>query len=217
MESAILVDAENTSCWQMAAIMNKILEKTNVSIRRIYGDFTKPELINWKQVSLEHGFVTVQQYSYVSKKGTSDQKLTIDALKLLYEKKVNEFYIITSDSDFLPLCFELREQGKSVCGIGKRQTPSSFVKGCTDFHFIETLQSDNEEVQNESKSITKDILKDFIMRFRRDDRLINLGFLKEKLIQNGFQLNMKMKNVLLEFSTDFGIFQDNSTAYAYIR
>jgi uncharacterized LabA/DUF88 family protein len=86
--------------------MSKVLENGSdlVTVRRMYGDFTKPELTHWKKVASEHSLVCVQQYSYVSKKGTSDQKLTIDALKLLYEKNISIFYIVTSDSDFLPLC-----------------------------------------------------------------------------------------------------------------
>lgn len=218
--SAILVDAENTSCWQMSTIMTKIFDETSntsVPIRRIYGDFTKNELTNWKQISLEHSFTTVQQYSYVSKKGTSDQKLTIDALKLLYEKNVDVFYIITSDSDFLPLCLELREQGKTVFGIGKKQTPISFVKACTMFYYIETLESDDLSEKN-NIILCKDTLKSYVMKYRRDwDGLVNIGYLKEQLVRSGFDKHVKIKKALLQYPDEIGILQKNSTTYAYIR
>ncbi len=216
---AILVDAENTSCYKMMSIMTKILEdSTNdpIPIRRIYGDFTKPELANWKQVALDHSFVTVQQYSYVSKKGTSDQKLTIDALKLLYEKNIDVFYIITSDSDFLPLCLELREQGKTIFGIGKKQTPISFVKVCTMFYFIETLESENV-IENNNHVLCKHTLKEYITRHRRDDGFVNIGYLKEKLIQAGFEKKIKIKQLLLQYPDEIGISQHCSTTFAYIR
>ena len=220
--SAILVDAENTSCWHMSTIMTRILEEESsrnsipVPVRRIYGDFTKNELTNWKQISLEHSFLTVQQYSYVSKKGTSDQKLTIDALKLLYEKNVNVFYIITSDSDFLPLCLELREQGKTVFGIGKKQTPISFVKACTMFYYIETLESDDLSEKNKV-TLCRDTLKEFVVKYRRDDGLVNIGYLKEKLVQSGIDKHLKIKKALLQYPDEIGISQNNSTTYAYIR
>lgn len=216
--AAVLVDAENTSCWKMKEIMNKILEYSedgNISIRRLYGDFTKPELQNWKNISLEHSLTPVQQYSYVSKKGTSDQKLTIDALKLLYEKNINTFYIVTSDSDFLPLCLELREQGKHVFGIGKKQTPISFVKSCTTFSFIENLNDINDCILNKTH---KSAIKNCIQTYAYEDGTINIGFLKEKLVsQENFEKNIKIKKLLLQFPNEIGIFQKDNNMYAYIR
>lgn len=216
--TAVLVDAENTSCWKMKEIMNKILECSedgNISIRRLYGDFTKPELQNWKNISLEHSFTPIQQYSYVSKKGTSDQKLTIDALKLLYEKNINTFYIVTSDSDFLPLCMELREQGKHVFGIGKKQTPSSFVKSCTTFSFIENLNNINDCIINKTHHST---IKNCIKTYAHEDGTINIGLLKEKLVlHENFEKNIKIKNLLLQFPDEIGVFQKDQNLYAYIR
>lgn len=216
MVAVVLVDAENTSYNSIISIMNAInedYEGNDLNIKRVYGDFMKSELVNWRKPAVDVGLKLVQQCSYVAKKGTSDQQLTIDAMKLLYTNNVDVFYIITSDSDFLPLCLELKEHGKRIVGIGKKQTPISFVKMCHKFLFLETIENLNEQ----TSLSTRKIIYDIILKLKNENDCINIGFLKEQLVKQGLSKNLKIKKVLSDFSEVFGMFQQNSTVYAYIR
>ena len=183
MSGVVLIDAENTSPNKMKLIVQVIHENyPNISIKRVYGDFSKKELISWKKVCLSHSLLTVQQFSFVSKKGSSDMKLCIDAMDLLHtHEDIDVFCIVTSDSDFTPLAQRLRENGKFVFGIGKRQTPNPFVIACNMFTFIETLE--------ETKS--SDAKLDHIISVLKEKKLTNLGYLKERLVELGYDKRMK--------------------------
>jgi uncharacterized LabA/DUF88 family protein len=138
---AILVDAENARYYALAPILEEIATMGgDSSVRRVYGDFSKPELSPWKQVSLDLSFRTVNAFSYVSGKGSSDATLIIEAMDYLYSNPtIKGFALVSSDSDFTPLAQRLREAGKHVIGFGERRTPSPFVTACERFIYTENL------------------------------------------------------------------------------
>jgi uncharacterized LabA/DUF88 family protein len=137
---AVLVDAENAKYSSLAPIMEEIATLgADASVRRVYGDFTKPNLAPWKQVSLELSFRPVNAFSYVSGKGSSDAVMIIEAMELLFKDRVDGFALISSDSDFTPLAQRLREAGKYVVGFGQRHTPAPFVTACERFIYTENL------------------------------------------------------------------------------
>lgn len=79
-------------------------------MRRVYGDFAKPQLSPWSRVSVKHSFRTMQQYSFVRGKDSSDMAMAIDAMDLLYlQPDLYGFVLVSSDSDFTGLAQRLRE------------------------------------------------------------------------------------------------------------
>ena len=84
------------------------------------------------------------------------------------------------------------------------------------FYFIETLESENV-IENNNNVLCKDTLKEYITRHRRDDGFVNIGYLKEKLIQSGFEKKIQIKKLLLQYPDEIGISQYYSTTFAYIR
>mmetsp|Transcript_63473 Transcript_63473/g.124644 ORF Transcript_63473/g.124644 Transcript_63473/m.124644 type:complete len:317 (-) Transcript_63473:112-1062(-) len=142
---AVLVDAENAQHSSLELIMEEIATMgADATVRRVYGDFTKPNLAPWKQVSLELSFRPVNAFSYIGGKGSSDAVMIIDAIELLFGDRVDGFALVSSDSDFTPLAQRLREAGKHVIGFGQHKTPPPFVTACERFIYTENLGSSPE-------------------------------------------------------------------------
>jgi uncharacterized LabA/DUF88 family protein len=138
---AVLIDAENVPCRKIKGVMEEIAKYGTPTIKRIYGDWTKPEITRWKNVLLENAITPIQQYSYTQGKNSSDSAMIIDAMDILYSEKVEGFCIISSDSDFTRLVIRLREAGMKVFGIGERKTPNPFIVACDKFIYIEIIHA----------------------------------------------------------------------------
>jgi predicted nuclease of predicted toxin-antitoxin system len=142
---AVLIDADNVPAGQVKEMMEEIAKYGNPTIKRIYGDWTKPQLGKWKNVLLENAINPMQQYSYTSGKNATDSAMIIDAMDILYSEKVNGFCIVSSDSDFTKLATRLREAGMMVIGMGEKKTPEPFIVACDKFIYLEILQKQIEE------------------------------------------------------------------------
>lgn len=145
---AILIDADNVSASYLDVIMDETTKYGICSIKRIYGDWTKPNLASWKSHLLEHAISPIQQFSYTSGKNSTDSALIIDAMDMLYTSDIDIFFLVSSDSDFTKLATRLRESGKQVYGIGEEKTPMSFISACNRFFFLEILAKHYEDAEN---------------------------------------------------------------------
>lgn len=152
---AILIDADNTSDKYIDVIFEEISKKGIATIKRIYADWTKPQIEPWKKVNLEWSIIPIQQYSYTTGKNATDSAMIIDAMDILYSGNVDGFCLVSSDSDFTRLASRLREAGMEVIGMGKEQTPSPFVKACDDFKFIDLLYGEKNKSEKKKTSSKK--------------------------------------------------------------
>ena len=137
---AVLIDADNVPHTSIKSIMEEITKNGVLTIRRIYGDWTKPAMSGWKPHLLELSITPIQQYAYTKGKNATDSALIIDAMDILHRENVDGFCIVSSDSDFTRLASRLRESGKTVIGIGEKKTPQPFISSCNKFIYIEILQ-----------------------------------------------------------------------------
>ena len=149
---AVLIDGDNIPSAYIKEMMEEIAKYGNPTIKRIYGDWTKPGLNKWKSLLLENAITPIQQYGYTTGKNATDSAMIIDAMDILYSNKVNGFCLVSSDSDFTRLATRLREAGMQVIGIGEKKTPNPFIVACDKFIYIEILKTQSEE-KTESKSI----------------------------------------------------------------
>jgi uncharacterized protein (TIGR00288 family) len=160
---AVLIDADNVSDKYIKQILDEISNHGNPTIKRIYGDWTKPQMSSWKQVLLNYSITPIQQYSYTTGKNSSDSALIIDAMDILYSKNVDGFCIVSSDSDFTRLVSRLRESGMYVIGMGERKTPKPFIAACEMFKYLEVLTVvPMNEAQDDNKGNHKALSKDGI-------------------------------------------------------
>ena len=148
---AILIDGDNIPSAFVKEMMEEIAKYGNPTIKRIYGDWTKPNLSKWKNILLENAITPIQQYSYTSGKNATDSAMIIDAMDILYSEKVNGFCIVSSDSDFTRLATRLREAGMQVIGIGEKKTPNPFIVACDKFVYIEILKAKTKEKASEDE------------------------------------------------------------------
>ena len=139
MKVAVLIDAENISGKYVSVIMSEANNLGNVIYKRIYGDWTSPQMGAWRNVVLDNSIQPIQQYSNVSGKNSSDSSLIIDAMDLLYQGRVGAFCIVSSDSDFTRLASRLRESEMFVLGMGEQKTPRSFSSACNKFSYLDLL------------------------------------------------------------------------------
>lgn len=138
---AVLIDADNVSEKYIKFIFDEISNHGIPTYKRIYGDWTKPQLASWKSVLLNYSITPIQQYSYTTGKNATDSALIIDAMDILYSKNVDGFCIVSSDSDFTKLASRLREAGMYVIGMGEKKTPPPFIAACEKFKYLEVLAS----------------------------------------------------------------------------
>ena len=136
---AVLIDADNVSDKYIKYIFDEISNHGTPTYKRIYGDWTKPQLAPWKTVLLNYSITPIQQYSYTTGKNATDAALIIDAMDILYSNNVDGFCIVSSDSDFTKLAARLRESGMYVIGMGEKKTPSPFIAACEKFKYLEVL------------------------------------------------------------------------------
>ena len=125
----------------MKDVMAEIAVYGSPTIKRIYGDWTTPQLASWKSILLENAITPIQQYSYTTGKNSTDSAMIIDAMDILYSRRVDGFVLVSSDSDFTRLATRLREAGMKVYGIGEKKTPAPFIVACDKFVYIEVIRA----------------------------------------------------------------------------
>jgi uncharacterized protein (TIGR00288 family) len=134
---ALLIDADNAPAAKIEFILSELAAHGVVNIRRAYGNWTKSDLAGWIKVLHENSIQPMQSFDLVKGKNATDMALVIDAMDLLYTKKVNTFCLVSSDSDFTPLIQRLRADGKEVFGFGEQKTPAPFINACSRFIYLE--------------------------------------------------------------------------------
>ena len=148
---AVLIDADNAPRSALGDIMAEVAVYGTPTIKRIYGDWTTPNLASWKGPLLENAITPIQQYSYTTGKNATDSAMIIDAMDILYTGQVDGFVLVSSESDFTRLAVRLREAGKKVYGMGERKTPNPFIVACDKFVYIEVIRAAAEEARAEEE------------------------------------------------------------------
>ena len=139
---AVLIDADNASRTAMRDVMAEIAVYGTPTVKRIYGDWTTPNMASWKPILLENAITPIQQYSYTTGKNATDSAMIIDAMDILYTGSCDGFVLVSSDSDFTRLATRLREAGKKVIGMGEKKTPNPFIVACDKFIYIEVIRAE---------------------------------------------------------------------------
>ncbi len=153
---ALLIDADNTTPRGIDPVLTVMAELGQVNIKRAYGNFTKKNLQGWDKYSHKFGILPYQQFDMTTGKNATDMAMTIDAIDLLYQGKVDGFGIMSSDSDFTPLATRLRQDGLIVYGFGsKNKTPDAFKSACTRFIDIDALIAGASDEATPSKASGK--------------------------------------------------------------
>lgn len=156
---AVLIDAENISSKYVKYIFAELAGDGVATYKRIYGDWTAPNMNSWKSVLLDNSLIPIQQFSYTNGKNATDSAMIIDAMDILYGHNVQGFCLVSSDSDFTRLASRLREAGMVVIGMGEQKTPAPFKNACNKFRYLEVLEQASKSSSG-SKNEPKPALRD---------------------------------------------------------
>lgn len=148
---ALLIDGDNAQSKLLDLILEEASKYGKVTIRRVYGDWTTPQMNHWKRLLNEMAFNPIQKFSYTTGKNSTDSALIIDAMDILHDSLVDGFCIVSSDSDYTGLAKRIREDGIFVMGIGEKKTPMAFVKSCEIFTYLENLEQKPEKAEKKDE------------------------------------------------------------------
>ena len=187
---AILIDGDNAQPKILKEMLEEVAKYGKATIRRIYGDWTIPQMHGWKEILNQHSFNPIQKFAYTNGKNSTDSSLIIDAMDILHERNIDGFCIVSSDSDYTGLAKRIREQGIFVMGIGRKSTPTAFVQSCEIFTYVENIFPEAElpiEVAKPVKKLSKKIQNS---EKPKDENLPTKEENKIKMIDKAFDISV---------------------------
>ena len=227
---AILIDGDNINNKYIKIIIDEVAKEGTITYKRIYGDWTAPNLSPWKEVLLEFSINPIQQYAYTKGKNATDSAMIIDAMDILYTGNVDGFCLVSSDSDFTKLAARLKESGKIVIGMGEKKTPKPFVSACSMFKYIDILLGDkntekddcNKKQEQEEIALTKENEIKNMIKIMIEENADASGWVLASTIGTLLQKKYpefdcrnygckKMIDLLKKFKFDIKVSTDNST------
>jgi uncharacterized protein (TIGR00288 family) len=146
---AVFLDLENIALGAVEAhfpafdirkVIERLLLKGHIVVKKAYCDFDRYK--TFKRGLHEAAFELIEiPHIRQSGKNSADIRMVVDALDLCYTKShVDTFVIISGDSDFSPLVSKLRENAKTVIGVGvKKSTSDLFISNCDEFIYYDDL------------------------------------------------------------------------------
>ena len=137
---AVLIDFENVGLGSIRWLFDQISDVGRIVVRRAYADWSTSGRTQRDQL-LELGIEPVHLFHAASRKNSSDIRLAIDAVELLYQSSVDTFVVVSSDTDFVPLVSKLRAAGKTVIGAGRRMAAGeTLVISCDRFYNLDQAE-----------------------------------------------------------------------------
>ena len=126
--------------FDIAPILERLLLKGSIVAKKAYCDWDRYK--EFKPMMHEAAFELIEiPHVSMSGKNSADIRMVVDALDLCYTKEhIDTFVIISGDSDFSPLVSKLRENAKTVIGVGvKNSTSDLLISNCDEFIFYDEL------------------------------------------------------------------------------
>jgi len=152
---AVLIDGDNAQSSLLPQMLVEAGRHGQVTVRRIYGDWTTNNMNSWKETLNYHAFQPIQQFRYTVGKNATDSAMIIDAMDIMHSGVVDGFCLVSSDSDYTRLATRIRETGIFVMGIGEKKTPKPFVNACDLFVYTENLVEESKATQQKRTQATR--------------------------------------------------------------
>jgi uncharacterized protein (TIGR00288 family) len=163
---AVFLDLENIALgardakypsFDIEKVLERLLLKGHIVVKKAYCDFERYK--DFKRGLHEAAFELIEiPHVRQSGKNSADIRMVVDALDLCYTKgHVDTFVILSGDSDFSPLVSKLRENAKTVIGVGvKNSTSDLFINNCDEFIYYDDLvRKDPSKVRRRSAAVSR--------------------------------------------------------------
>ena len=138
--------------FDIARVLERLLLKGSIVVKKAYCDWERYK--EFKGPMHEAAFELIEiPHLRISGKNSADIRLVVDALDLCYTKShVDTFVIISGDSDFSPLVSKLRENNKTVIGVGvKSSTSDLLMANCDEFIYYDDLVRQEEKKKQRAR------------------------------------------------------------------
>jgi uncharacterized LabA/DUF88 family protein len=138
--------------FDIGRVLEKLLLKGSIVVKKAYCDWDRYR--EFKAPMHEAAFELIEiPHRGQSGKNSADIRMVVDALDLCYTKgHVDTFVVVSGDSDFSPLVSKLRENAKTVIGVGvKNSTSDLLISNCDEFIFYDDLVREDEAKRRAAK------------------------------------------------------------------
>ena len=138
--------------FDMKKVLERLLLKGSIVVKKAYCDWERYR--DFKKSMHEAAFELIEiPHVRMSGKNSADIRMVVDALDLCYTKAhVDTFVIISGDSDFSPLVSKLRENNKTVIGVGVKKSSSDLlIANCDEFIYYDDLVREKPKKQSRRK------------------------------------------------------------------
>ncbi|KUO62656.1 MAG: NYN domain-containing protein [Alphaproteobacteria bacterium BRH_c36] len=142
--------------FDMTLVLERLLLKGSIVVKKAYCDWDRYK--EFKQAMHDAAFELIEiPHTRQSGKNSADIRMVVDALDLCYTKEhINTFVIISGDSDFSPLVSKLRENAKTVIGVGvKNSTSDLLMNNCDEYIFYDDLARADASTKSRARRPTK--------------------------------------------------------------
>src|ERR1043165_7054143 len=158
---AVFCDFENVALgvrdakyadFDIGKVLQRLLLRGNIVVKKAYCDWDRYR--DFKKDMHEAAFELIEiPHVRVSGKNSADIRMVVDALDLCYTKShVDTFVIVSGDSDFSPLVSKLRENAKTVIGVGVKNSSSDLlIANCDEFIYYDDLVRADEQKRRAAK------------------------------------------------------------------
>lgn len=145
-ENLALGFRDQSARFDVQRVMARLVEKGNIVVKVAYAD--------WKRFQSYAGALTELAFElyqiparHLSGKNSADMKICVDIMDLCWSKShIDTFVIVSGDSDFSPLVSKLKENGKTVIGLGMKDSTSALLRdNCDEFIYYEDLEKEVED------------------------------------------------------------------------
>lgn len=229
LKLALFIDLENIALgaqearfksFEVGKILERLVEKGKIIVKKAYADWERYK--EYKRPFHEAGIelIDIPQKAY-SGKNSADIKMVVDAMDLCYSKEhINLFVIASGDSDFAPLVSKLKENDKTVIGIGVRHSTSQLLSSnCDEFIFYDELVRLPRPTPRRVAELPKDkrecfeLVLDAVEALQREDKEVIWGSMVKQTIkrkQPSFSeagCGYKSFSELLEDGARLGLFE----------
>ncbi|GAB4151268.1 MAG: hypothetical protein Fur0046_30620 [Cyanobacteria bacterium J069] len=147
---ALLIDAENISSPQeISLIAQQLQTHQGPVLKRAYGNWFADNLKGLRSLLVPYEIEPVHSLpAPESGKNSTDIRLVIDAMDLLHDQQIDCFWIVSGDRDFMPLVRRLKQNGKTLIGAGRSNTPLVLRESYHQFINLDELGSSESNLQN---------------------------------------------------------------------
>jgi uncharacterized protein (TIGR00288 family) len=158
---AVFCDFENVALgvkearyaqFDMAKVLERLLAKGSIVVKKAYCDWERYKEFKATMHSASFELIEIPHVRQ-SGKNSADIRMVVDALDLCYTKAhVDTFVIVSGDSDFSPLVSKLRENAKTVIGVGVKNSSSDLlINNCDEFIYYDDLVRQDEQKRRAAK------------------------------------------------------------------